>query len=163
MARSALKTLAEICRDAVRDALIVHPDEPAGLLAAQLADELETEIERDLSRHLVMAFFLRLIRKERVKVRNSARAQMLLPGFEHLPLRIEVFRKRVPLGAATTRQVREFVRLLVREHRNRLKTDPVLNQARALLALMEKHARSNERITVDEVLRDSAGPMELEA
>jgi hypothetical protein len=79
-----------------------------------------------------------------------------LPGFEHLPLEIDVFAKSVPLGAATTRQVREFVRLLIREHRQRAKSDPVLNQARALLALMEKHAARNERITVDEVLRRTA-------
>jgi hypothetical protein len=155
--KNALKTLTEICRESVQDALISHPDEPAAMLAAQLADELDTEAFHDLARHLVTAFFLRLIRAQRNKQKKAERAQMLLPGFEYLPVEIEVFQRSVPLAAATMRQVKEYVRLLVKEHRERVKTDPQLNQARALLALMEKHATSNERITVQEVLRQ-AGP-----
>jgi hypothetical protein len=73
MARNALKTLTEICHEMVRDMLILHPTEPATLLAAQLADELDTEVERDLSRHLLAAFFLRLIRAERTSERERAK------------------------------------------------------------------------------------------
>lgn len=148
-----LASLTAICRESVQDALIQHPDVPSTILAAELAGELDTEFFHDLGNYLVTAFFLRLVRAERSKARRAQQDQMLLPGFERLPVKIKVFRRTVALGAATTRQVREFVRLLVREHHDRLKADPVLNQARGLLALMEQHAAKNERITVNEVLR----------
>ena len=160
--RNALKTLTEICRESVRDALFSNPDDSSNLIAGQLADELDSEVFQDLARHLVTAFFLRLVRAERASTRKAERAQLLLPGFEQLPPVIHLKRKTVALGAASTDQVRQFVRYLVKRHRDRQKADPVLNQARALLALMEAHGGRKDRITVDEVLRDIDGPTAAE-
>jgi hypothetical protein len=155
MARTAFRALAEDCRQEVRDTLIALPNDPAPLIAEHLAIDLDAEVYRELAHYLIIAFFLRLIRAERSRERRESNPQLALPGFELLPSTIRIKRRVIALGAATTGQIRQYVRQVARRHYERQKADPLLNQARALLALMEKHAAKNERITVDEVLRNA--------
>jgi hypothetical protein len=142
-----------VCKQAVQDALILEPKLPAALLAQQIISELEPEVLAELGQRLIAAHFARLIRSTRTKESRTRREQLLLPGFEHLPVEIAISEtERVPLRSANYTQVRSYFRLLSNTHLDRRRNDPRLLEAKALMEKMRSYADKQPRITVAEVL-----------
>ena len=138
---------------AVEDALILNPKMPAVQLAELLIENADEDITRGLHLILERQFYRRAIRAHRMKQSAAARAQLALPGFEHLPLNITGPKGApIPLLDANTRAVRQYLRGLMKDHRDRRRTDPKIQEAQALLAKMQKAAKDEQGITVRQVL-----------
>jgi hypothetical protein len=85
----------------------------------------------------------------------AGRAQLRLPGFEHLPQRITGFGgKRIRLLNANYTGVRAYFRSLMRDHKARLRNDPKVKEAKALMEQLRKRARTDRRFTVRELFLD---------
>jgi hypothetical protein len=140
-------------QDAIESGLILNAQMPAVQLAELLASEAEPELAAVLSKVLVRAFYLGQIRKARLKEAMGKRAQALLPGFEHLPLKIPTRKAGlVALLDANLFRVRDYYRALSRKHNARRKNDSRIKEAKALLDKMQKYTPTNKGINVRQVL-----------
>lgn len=131
------------------DESTIHPE----MSANDLADVLSQQSQPKLAVILLRKFYATAIRAERRKQSAADRAQYLLPGFEHLPLKISTRdRKKLNLLDANYRRVRDYYWLLKRRQSDRNGNDRKIAEAKALMDLMQKHAAKDERITVREVI-----------
>jgi hypothetical protein len=140
-------------REAVENALLINPTMPAYELVEFLIKHAEPDLTIRLQAILERDFYLRAIRAHRWKQGAIQRAQMALPGFEHLDRNIPG-----PKGApirlldANTRAVRQYCRLLMKTHRERKQKDPKIREALALLDKMRAASQTEKGITVRQVL-----------
>jgi hypothetical protein len=151
MAKVSVHELTRTAAELVENAVILEPRMPIDLLAARILSEADETFMTELGRFLAVPFFARLIRAERAK--QSKSAQMRLPGFEQLPVRILGDRdRRVILREATYADVRRYYWSLGKRQSERRKTNPKMLQLKTLLDRMKEHAKTNRGITVAEVL-----------
>jgi hypothetical protein len=137
----------------VEDALILHPKMPAVQLAEILIENADDDTATALRIILERQFYLHAIRSYRIKQAAKNRAQLLLPGFEHLPVTIPSPKGiEIKLLDANTHAVRQYYRSLMKEHRERKLADPRIKEALALLQKMEAASHTEKRITVRQVL-----------
>ncbi len=130
-----------------------HPKLPVGELAELLSAATDPEIAPALDAILRNDFYVSATMAHRRKLAAANRAQSLLPGFEHLPLKIPLSENtRVRLMDANLTGVRLYYRSLMKAHRNRRRNDPKIKEAKALLDLMTARARTERGITVREVV-----------
>lgn len=153
-ARSSEDEVFALAQASIEQALIIHPNLPAIQLAGLLVENSDPELAADLSDLLMREYYARgILAQRREESIETARAQPMLPGFEHLPARIQVGEgKRVRLLSANYAAVREYYRSLIRAYGERRRNDPKLREAKALLDEMQKHSRANKGITVREVV-----------
>jgi hypothetical protein len=148
-----MKSLQATAEEAVRDSLILEPKLPAVQLAPRLISTADPNFIGELSGQLLLNHFVRLIRAERAARAKDERKQILLPGFDHLPLRIAISKtKRSALRDATYTGVRSYCRMLGASHTDRRRGDPKLKEALNLRDLMRKYNRTRRGITVGEAL-----------
>ncbi len=149
----SMADLAAELQQQIESLILLEPDLSVAQLAQQAVQEAEPGLLAELSAHLVVSFALKLARAERSKQSREQRPQMFLPGFEHLPQRIAVAdKKRMPLEKATYSDLRAYIRRLTNLHRDRMKQDPKLTEARMLLGRIAKYNREEPGITVREVM-----------
>jgi hypothetical protein len=141
-------------REAVADAVLLYPEMPVSELVELMSTETVTTNDRMLlSAVLLRRFYASAIRAERRKKAAASRAQLLLPGFEHLPINIPTRQgPRLALLDANYRRVRDYYWSLKRRHSERERNDPRIKEAKMLMDLMQKRAGNDERITVREVI-----------
>jgi hypothetical protein len=159
-----LKRALAAVKERVRNAIASDNSESAVSEAERIVwllyreDPGAAEIVRE---HAFTQFVAKLIEAERkgekkTRMRMGNPDQVRLPGFEALPVWVEVFDQRVKLREAIYSQVREFLSQLIREHRAAAEADPQLKQTRALVAKMKayiaRHPKLEHPITVAEVL-----------
>jgi hypothetical protein len=137
---------------AVDDALILMPKIRAADLAEALLNQ-SFDFQRDLNEILARNFYIAACNTVRRKQAAEARAQLRLPGFEHLPVKISVADgKRIRLLSANREGVRAYYWSLMKKHSDRKRSDPQIIEAKALLDEMTKRARTEKGITVREVV-----------
>ena len=141
----------------VENALILAPDLPASNLAAQIMDEGDADVLEPLGRVLVVKYLVRLIGVERSKLeRKKPAPQRPFPQFEHLGIWVMTpDRKRVKLEEANRTDIRERIKFLQNQQRDRmsrLAAQRQIDELQQLLAVMNKHAGQNNGITVREAL-----------
>ena len=142
-----------MAQEAVRNALIINNRMPAVHLAEVMLRDLDRDIAGSLSEILMRRFFVHAIHTERRKENATKRHQELLPGFEHLPIRIPtVSGGRIRLLNADYTALRTYYRTLMARQRERQKEDPRIKELRELMARMRKRIRTDKRITVKEML-----------
>lgn len=136
----------------VRNAIILAPDLPSHALAAQVIEEADHELLSPLGTGLVQTFFVRLIYQERARI--ARQAQLKLPGFEELPLRISTPEGGRPLlERSRITQVRGYLVVLKKRHHERLRNDPKIALVEALIKRMLKYTRKHPGITVGEIVK----------
>ncbi len=135
---------------AVGDSLEAHPKLTALQLAEVLMQEADAGLAASLAEILTREFYVHTIRAARRKV--SARAQLRLPGFEHLPLTIPGTKGPVRLIEASYTRVRQYYRSLLIGHRKRTKNDPRIKEAKALMEKMRRRSLRDKRVTVGQVV-----------
>jgi hypothetical protein len=141
---------AEINR-VLRNALVEYKELPSANVAALVLQKADPDFLIELGRSLAYLEFLRLIRSERLKLAKSL--QMPLPGFEKLPLRIVgPTGSRIRLGEARIADLREFLKVLNRQHEDRRAADPRIGETKKLIKLVSRQARKHRGITVWEAL-----------
>jgi hypothetical protein len=144
-----LEAVFSAAADAVRNAIVLEPAMPSAELAEHLYAEADSALIHGLGRALIVAHLAKLIRSERAKELHAKHAQLALPGFEHLPLRIPVSaQRRVPLRDANYTQIRIYYRALRRKYRDRGRKDPKLKEAKQLMERMRRRSRKHRGITV---------------
>lgn len=137
----------------INNELVLEPELPAFKLAERAIEHAEPELIADLGRVLLLAHFTRLVRIERGKQARERRKQMLLPGFEHLPLTLRLRNgKRVPLRMATYSDVRAYYRKLSTKYDSRRRDDPKLSEAKRLLERMRRQNAKHRGVHVAEAL-----------
>ncbi len=110
-------------------------------------------VRRILSGFLVRNFYVNAIQAERRRQSAAtAKAQPMLPGFEHLPARIAIAGKRVALLTANFSTIKAYYWSLMKKHTERKRNDPKIIEAKRLLDEMTKRAPNDKGITVREVL-----------
>ena len=139
-------------RAAVANALILHPKIRAVDLAELLLNE-SLAFQRDLNDELARNFYIAAYNLEKRKQAAAVRAQLALPGFAHLPLKIPSA-KGTPMRLldANFFRLRDYYRSLTKRHDKRKKNDPRVKEAKALMEKMQKRTRTEKGITVREVL-----------
>jgi hypothetical protein len=129
----------------VRNAIILHPDLPAIQLSENLVNGAEKSFLAELNRALAIRHFAQMIQSERRKTKEASAPQPSLFGMDELPRRIITPEgKRPLLKAATTTQIRAYVKTLNAKHRERIA------QLQSVLKIMGKYARKNRGITASE-------------
>ena len=144
-------------RESVRNALIREPKMPAAELAAVMMKEADPALAQRLADILQAQFYADAIRDERRKEGQAKRSQLLLPGFEHLPLKLPAHKKNarmIRLLDATYTRVRAYYWSLRNRHDKRKQNDPQVLEAKALMERMRKRTRKDKGITVREVLAE---------
>ncbi len=150
--RSSPQDALKHVKDAVANALILHPDMPAIHLAEVLMKDEEPEVGEQLSEILKRDFYVRAVLADRRARAAANRAQAILPGFEHLPLRIRTPKgARVRLMDANYTAVKSYYWSLMASHTSRKRNDPKIKEAKKLLETMRKRSRTERGITVREV------------
>lgn len=145
-----------LAQEAIEQALILHPKIPAAQLADVLIEERGAEVAAQLGTALSRIFYTRGLLSARRKESAANRKQLLLPGFEHLPLKITVANgKRIRLLSANREGVRSYYWSLMKKHSERKRNDPKIIEAKALLDEMTKRARTEKGITVREVILEA--------
>lgn len=140
-------------RETVENALLINPKMPAHLMVDMLMESAESELTVRLHVILERQFYLKAIRAQRWKQAAAQRAQLKLPGFEHLDQHIPgPTGTPIRLLDANTRAVRQYCRLLMKAHRERKQTSPKIQEAFALLEKMRAASRTERGITVRQVL-----------
>jgi hypothetical protein len=129
----------------VQDAVILHPDQPAALLAEDLYAEDEGVVE--LGRMFALSYLVRAINAERRKAHPKPE---ILPLFAHLelsvPQRIVTPEGKRPLLAkSTATEIRAYVKTLNSRHRDKIAG------LQAVLEIMGKYITENRGITAAEV------------
>jgi hypothetical protein len=128
--------------EAVQNALISEPDLPSIQIAERLAKEAMAH--PDFIENFFRRFFFRSLKQSREKAARAKHEQYRLPGFEHLPIRIQGAKEKVELLDATYRGVREWVK-----HLNAKSWEtPRMKEAKALLEKMHEAAKRDPGITV---------------
>lgn len=131
--------------EAVENALILSPDLPS----IELADKLSREADAEFLRGLAREFFLKLVKAQRRKMQASTREQFRLPGFEHLPIRIQIAGdKKQKLLNANYYGTREYYKHLSAKYDARKATDPKVQEAKALMEFMREKSQTDRGITV---------------
>ncbi len=144
-------TIAQ-AREAVADALILQPKIRAADLAEAMLNNAY-DFQPELNGLLARNFYIAACHAERRRQSAAARAQLLLPGFDHLPLRITVAKgRRIALLSANREGVRAYYWALMKRHTERKRRDPRIIEAKKLLDVMTKRAHADKRITVREVV-----------
>lgn len=139
-------------RAAVKDAMILRPKIRAADLAEALLNN-SFEFQPSLNDLLARNFYIAAFNVEKRKQAAAARAQRVLPGFEHLPLRVPNSKgKQRPLLEANYTRVRAYYRSLTTGHDKRKRDDPRVIEAKALMEKMRKRSRREKGITVREVV-----------
>jgi hypothetical protein len=120
----------------------------SGNLRAVLFEQQFALIEC-LTPHWQQQEVARIIRRivRQLKEQEAADSQYLLPGFEALPHRISLGKRRQHLSAATYPELCQYLELMERQQQE----SPRLVQMRAMVDLMKKYARHEPEITVREV------------
>ena len=140
-------------QELVAQGLITNPNMPAIQLAGMLVEEADPELSANLSGFLVRNFYVNAIQAERRRQSAAtAKAQPMLPGFEHLPARIAIGGKRVALLTANFSTIKAYYWSLMKKHTERKRNDPKIIEAKRLLDEMTKRAPNDKGITVREVL-----------
>lgn len=141
-----------LARQAVTDALILMPKIRAADLAEALLNN-SYDFQPALNEILARNFYIAAANTQRREQAASNRAQLRLPGLEHLPLKIPVANgKRIRLLNANREGVRAYYWSLMKKHSDRKRSDPQIIEAKALLNEMTRAARKDKGITVREVL-----------
>jgi hypothetical protein len=140
---SRVNVLAE-ARERVKDAMLIYPNTPNLALATILSTDA-SDFTKEI---LAEEFYMREIRARRRKKSAEDRAQYLLPGFEHLPLKIGPD----ALLDLNYTGVRKYYRSLVVTAEAKIQNAPKIKEAKALMEKMRKHPRRNKGITVREVV-----------
>ena len=143
---SGESVLAE-ARQAVKDALILNPNMPAVQLAEMLRRS-KLDFAPSLHDILESQFYAREARRERRKQTAADRAQYLLPGFEHLPVKIG----GTPLLDLNYTGIRAYYRALSVKADAAKQNNPKLREAKALMEKMRRHNEAEKGITVRQVL-----------
>jgi hypothetical protein len=111
------------------------------------------EFQAELNEILARNFYISACHAARKAQSAAARAQLLLPGFEHLPLKVPGLQgKRIALLDANFRRLRDYYRSLTKGHDARKKNDPRVIETKALMEKMRKRSRTEKGITVRQVL-----------
>ena len=114
------------------------------------------------ARTLFYRCVIAMLRHERKKARIRNKRQFVLPGFEHLPESIVTDGgKTVPLIDLNYSGVRSFYWSLTRPYARKMKGDPEIIDAKALLDKMRPYAKEKV-ITVRQVLLLDGGPTAAE-
>lgn len=145
--RSA-KDLETESREAVKRALILHPNLPAIHLSEIIVnEEVEPEFVAELGRALTIRHFAKAIRSERrAEKAKEQPAPLLFPELDQLPQRISTAEGTRPkLESATISQLRAYIRMLNKKHWERIA------QLQALIAIMEKYSGPKRKFTVRQV------------
>jgi hypothetical protein len=124
--------------------------------APQIAEALRVsggEFVPALADILLTDFYLREIRSQRRQQAKENSAQLRLPGFDHLPLKIRTAKgKMILLIEATFTQVRAYYRSLAVDYDKRRRNDPRIKEVKRLMEKMRRRARTRKDITVQEVM-----------
>lgn len=140
-----------LAQDAARDAVRAHPDMTSVELSDLLLHESDPQMLRDLAETLVRKFFRHEIQAQRRKEIITSRRQNLLPGFEHLPTKIETRDgTRIRLMGATFRRLRDYYRILMKRARSR--EDPKIKEIKRLMEKMREASRDDQGVTVKRML-----------
>ena len=140
-------------RDFLEEAVILNPNTPAAQLSELLVGT--DEPERTAALHLILEcdFYRRGILAIRRKQTAADRAQLALPGFELLPLKIPGKKGAlIDLLDANTFRVQQYYDSLMKAHRERKHNSPKIRQAKTLLDLMTEACTREKGITVREVV-----------
>jgi hypothetical protein len=152
--RSA-KDLESESREAVKRALILHPNLPAIHLSEIIVnEEIEPEFMSELGRVLIIRHFAKAIRSERRAEKEKTAEPMppLFPGLDQLPQRISATDGTRPrLESATVSQLRAYIKMLNKKHWERIA------QLQSLIAIMEKYSGPRRGFTVKQVADWEAG------
>lgn len=144
-----------LARAAVADALILNPTIGPAAMADVLLNE-SPEFQQELMDMLARNFYISAWHAAKRLQAAAARAPRLLPGFEHLPLKVPGAKtkegKQLLLLDANYTRVRAYYRSLTTGHDARKKNDPRVIEAKALLEKMRKRSRKDKGITVREVV-----------
>lgn len=136
------KQLESDALELVRNGIILHPEEPARTLAAQLYFRDDTDTMNLIGQVLCLRYLTRAIKAERLKARPTAESLPLFPGLENLPRRIVTQDGKRPLLAqSTVTQIRWYVKGLHKRHRERIA------DLKALLTRMSKYSRKERGLT----------------
>lgn len=140
-------------RKAIYEAMRLNPKLSAAELAEVLMGNQEREYVPALYPILERDFYIRAIGVARRQEAKATRTQLLLPGFEHLPLHIPGSKgKPILLIDASFSRVRAYYRSLLKSHVSRKRNDPKIKEAQKLMETMRKRSRTKKAITVGEVL-----------
>ncbi len=151
-AQLSREDLLSLARSAVADALILMPKIRAADLAEALLNN-RLDFQPALNDLLAREYYVHLCYAERLRQALANRAQLLLPGFEHLPLKVKGPKgKLLPLLDANYTCVRAYYRSLTTGHDARKNNDPRVKECKALLEKMARRCRTEKRITVREVV-----------
>lgn len=148
----AFKRATQVLDKAIREKLEEKP-RPRGTLMPIIAEEQFAAIET-----LIPLWKYRMLQRaigsvER-KMRKEDRAEQYpLPGFDCIPLRLEIGEKQPRLSAATEPTILEY---LAQEEAKRRVDTPRITQLRALAKLMKKYTPTEPEITVREVFEREA-------
>ncbi len=146
----------EEIRSRAQEAVIQGVDDSPDLPAIQLAELLivnsDPDLTAELGAMLMRGFYVTAILSARRKNASATRTQASLPGFEHLPSRIQTAKGKVSLLAANRDGVRAYYWSLMKAHSERRRNDPKIKEAKDLLDKMTKAARTEKGITVRQVL-----------
>lgn len=142
-----------LAQDAIADTLLLNPNTPAGQLAEIIVSEFPANLRADLSGILIQQFIVREIIAQRRRITVENNPQLKLPGFEHLPWKIETPKgTRVRLLSANYARVRDYYWSLMKKYTARKRNDPKIKEAKALMEKMRKASKKDKGITVKEVL-----------
>jgi hypothetical protein len=110
--KRALKTVATEAAEHAENTLILHPDLPIAQVAAEAVKTQDAELREELSEILFREHYIKLVRAARRK--QASPKEKPLPGFEHLPSKIQGRRKVKPIELATYWDMRLYVNRLGR-------------------------------------------------
>jgi hypothetical protein len=113
--KRALKTVAQEAAEHAENTLILHADLPIAAVATEAVKSLDADLRAELVEILLPEHFIKLVRIARRK--QSAPKPRPLPGFEHLPIRIQGRKKIKPIQLVTWVDMEFYVRHLSRQSR----------------------------------------------
>lgn len=151
--------LANRLDELLETVLIAAPPGSSILSLANEAIGRDRELIADLMQEWQLDHVCQLLRrKQRQMAREQRTAQIMLPGFERLPVHITVEKgRRRPLETATYWQLREYLIVLRRRQQNNSK----IAQVKTLMGLIEKWKKKlkgkTKGLTVAEVMQREAG------
>lgn len=150
---SLLHELEAQTLELVRNAIILHPDYPAHVVAQFLwAARHETDVIPRFGVQLTVRYLVHAIQAERRKKHPRPSQPPLFPGLINLPRRIHTPEgKRPPLAKATATEIRAYVKQLNARHRERIE------DLQKLLEIMGKYITTRRGITPAEVAQIERG------
>jgi hypothetical protein len=136
----------------VENAQIEYSKLPAVQVAEKALESAEPDVVAQYGRVLLLGDLQRRIRAVRLKEARAARPQFSFPGLEKLPPRITVADgTRCKLQDARITQLRAYLKVLNRQHKDRRSADPRIVETKSLIKVVTRHSRKHRNITVGEV------------